>query len=87
MDNTFLGLPLEIVWLPILIGMVIGALFPLRLFMRSKLHFTIKPNDESTLRKDADVLSKIIPDQSKDYCNILRKLGLTLYLKKDGIIQ
>ena len=85
MDNTFLGLPLDLVWLPILIGFVMGVICPLRPFMRSKLHFTIKPNDEITLRKDADALSKIIPDQSKDkligFCNILRKLGLTLYVK------
>ena len=51
MDNTFLGLPLDLVWLPILIGLVMGVICPLRPFMRSKLHFTIKPNDEITLRK------------------------------------
>lgn len=85
MDNTFLGLPIELVWIPILVGLVIGALFPLRLFMRSKLHFSIEPNDSDTLRKDADALSKIIPDQGKDqligFCRVLRKLGLTLYIK------
>ena len=85
MDETFLGLPIDLVWIPILIGLGIGSLFPLRLFMRRKLHFTINPNDSSTLRKDVDALSKIISDQSMDilldFCNILRKLGLTLYIK------
>jgi hypothetical protein len=85
MDNTFLGLPLGFVWFPILIGLGIGAFFPLRPFMRSKLHFTIRPNDECKLRKDADTLSKIITGKSNNdligFCNILRKLGLTLFVK------
>ena len=85
MDDTFLGLPIEYVWIPILIGIIIGALFPLRLFMRSKLHFSINPNDSRMLREDAAALSKIIPEQGKDqligFCRVLRKLGLTLYIK------
>lgn len=83
-ETTFLGLSLSLVWLPILIGLVIGAILPLRPFMRSKLHFTIEPNDSRTLKKDADALSKIIREKRENligFCNTLRKLGLTLYVK------
>jgi len=82
---TLFNLPLGYVWFPILIGIIIGIILPLRPFMRSKLHFTIRPNKEETLIKDAEALLKIIPDQKRPnligFCNIIRKLGLTIYIK------
>lgn len=84
-SNDFLGLPLDMVWLPILLGIGIGLFLPLRPFMRRKLHFTIKPNDKLTLERDVDALSKIIPEQKKDkltaFCYIIRSLGLTLHIE------
>ena len=79
------GMSLDVVWLPILIGIIIGLILPLRPFIRNKLDFTIRPNKEETLNKDVADLHKIIKDQNREnltgFCNILRKLGLTLYIK------
>ena len=51
------GMSLDVVWLPILIGIIIGLILPLRPFIRNKLYFTIRPNKEETLNKDvADLL-------------------------------
>ena len=83
-EISFMGLPLSIAWLPIIIGLIIGTLLPLRPFMRSKLHFTIKPNDAQTIERDADALSKIICEERNNligFSNILRKLGFTLFVK------
>lgn len=84
-EETFLRIQLSYVWFFIFIGIIIGLLIPLRPFMRSRLHFTIRPNNKLNLERDADALSKIIPEQRKEtligFCNILRKLGLTLYIK------
>ena len=44
-DYTLFGLSLSIVGLPILFGLGLGLLLPLRTFIRSKLYFTIEPND------------------------------------------
>lgn len=80
-----MGIPLNLVWIPILIGLFIGAILPLRPFMRSKLHFTIIPNNKLLLEIDTDTLMKIIPRQKREkllgFSHTLRKLGLTLSIK------
>ena len=88
-ENYFLGFPLTYVWLPIVLGLFAGAIIPLRPFMRSLLHFTIRPNDKIKLERDTDALSKIIFGQNKGkdkdnligFCHTLRKIGLTLIIK------
>ena len=81
----FMGIPIAIIWLPILIGVIVGLIIPLTPFIRSKLHFTIVPEDELILDRDTDALAKLIPNENKGkiriFCKLLRKLGLTLYVE------
>lgn len=81
----FMGIPIAIIWLPILIGVIVGIIIPLTPFVRSKLHFTIVPEDDLILDRDTDALAKLIPNENKgklrSFCKLLRKLGLTLYVE------
>ncbi len=81
----FMGIPIAIIWLPNLIGVIVGIIIPLTPFIRSKLHFTIVPEDGTILDRDTDVLAKLIPNENKgkirSFCKLLRKLGLTLYVE------
>jgi len=88
-ESYFLGFPLAYIWFPIILGLIAGALIPLRPLMRSYLHFTIRPNDKIKLERDTDALSKISFGQNKGkdkdnligFCHTLRKIGLTLIIK------
>lgn len=86
MEGTeFMGAPLIATLILIVFGMVVGAFIPLKVLIRSKLHFTIMPNDKLTMERDSDALSKLLPKHNRDeiigFCNILRRLGLTLHIK------
>ena len=82
--NTFMGIPIEAALFMSALGLIAGLFVPLRPFIRSKLHFTVRPNDEEMLKRDADVLSDIVPSRNKEaligFCNNLRKIGLTLIM-------
>ena len=81
----FMGMPIVFIWLPILIGVIVGILIPLTPIIKSKLHFTIVPEKIIILDRDTDALAKLIPNENKGkirrFCKLLRELGLTLYVE------
>lgn len=82
----FMGIPVALIWLPIVIGVAIGWIIPLTPIVRRRLHFS--PLHESYLNaeRDADALKDMLPRLSqgdrKIFSSLLRKLGLTLYVEK-----
>ena len=83
--DSFMGLPIGVALILTALGIIAGLFIPLRPFVRGKIHFTIRPNDEVMLKKDAEILSETIPYRERDaligFCNTLRKIGLTLIIK------
>jgi hypothetical protein len=82
----FMGFPSSMIWFPILIGIIVGALIPLKSIARKRIHFTILPHDEVNSERDVDALNKLLPKQKQEnvklFCFTLRKLGLTLRVEK-----
>ena len=82
----FMGFPLSMIWLPIVIGIIIGIYIPLNSIARKILHFTVLPFDGQTSERDVDAIKKLLPDQKRSYiksfCITLRRLGLTLHVER-----
>lgn len=84
--DFFMGFPLSMIWFPILIGIIIGALIPLKSIARKRIHFTVLPYDEVNSERDVDALNELLPKQKQEniklFCFTLRKLGLSLRVEK-----
>ena len=82
----FMGLPVVFIWFPILIGIVIGFFIPLKPIIRSKLHFSNMHNSGLNDERDNEALKDYLSQHSRAdrvfFCDLLRKLGLTLYIDK-----
>ena len=84
--SFFMGLPVIMIWLPILIGVIVGWMIPLQPIIRNKLHYSDLIDDGLISERDIDAIKEYLPQQTKDnikvFSGLLRKLGLTLYIDK-----
>lgn len=82
----FMGVPVALIWLPLLIGVAIGCIIPLTPIIRKQLHFSPLHDTEINSERDCDALKDMLSGISrgdrKIFSGLLRKLGLTLYVEK-----